>query len=108
MSNRLYVGNLPYGATDAALDQAFSQVGAVRSARVITDRESGRSKGFGFVEMEGADEARRAVELLDGSTLDGRRLVVQEARPQEQRISGDGGGPRGDRYGGRIGDGRRY
>ena len=78
----IYVGNLSFTATDAALEQAFGAFGTVTRAKVITDRDSQRSRGFGFVEMENDDEGRAAIEALNGSDLDGRTLVVNEARPR--------------------------
>ncbi|MBI2097453.1 MAG: RNA-binding protein [Candidatus Vogelbacteria bacterium] len=81
MAKKLYIGGLSYNTTDEALKEAFSQVGAVSSAKVITDRMSGRSRGFGFVEMESDDDAAKAIEMWNGKELDGRRLTVNEARP---------------------------
>ena len=81
----LYVGNLSFDTTDDALRQAFSAHGTVTSARVITDRDSGRSRGFGFVEMEDSDAAKKAITALDGQELDGRTLSVNEARPRSPR-----------------------
>jgi RNA recognition motif-containing protein len=78
----IYVGNLPFSSTSADLEELFGQYGQVDSAAVISDRETGRSRGFGFVEMASDDEARRAIEELDGSDLDGRNLKVNEARPR--------------------------
>lgn len=78
----LYVGNLPFSTNNADLETAFSAHGTVSSAQVIMDRESGRSRGFGFVEMDNDDEGRAAIEALDGSELDGRRIKVNEARPR--------------------------
>jgi len=100
MGKKLYVGNLPYSIDDEALNEAFSVYGTVTSARVITDRETGRSKGFGFVEMESDDAANQAIEKMNGQPLDGRNVNVSEARPQEPRSGGGGGGrgPRGPRY----------
>ncbi len=95
MGKRLYVGNLPYSVTDEKLSEMFSQHGTVESARVITDKYSGRSKGFGFVEMTTDDEARVAIEKINGQEIEGRKLNVNEARPQEERAPGGGGG--GDR-----------
>ena len=92
MGNKLYVGNLSYGVSNADLEQAFSAHGAVRSAMVVMDRETGRSKGFGFVEMQNDDEARNAISNLHESEVMGRKLIVNEARPQEKRPSGYGGG----------------
>jgi RNA recognition motif-containing protein len=85
MTNRVYVGSLPYATTDAKLEEIFSQYGTVASARIITDRLTGRSKGFGFVEMSSSSEAQAAIQALNGSQLDGRSLTVNEARPQERR-----------------------
>ncbi len=81
---KIYVGNLPWSATDASLKEAFSAFGEVQSASVVTDRETGRSRGFGFVEMDGAD-AEKAIRELDGRDLDGRAMRVNEARPKERR-----------------------
>ena len=78
----IYVGNLPFSSTSADLEELFGQYGQVDSAAVISDRETGRSRGFGFVEMASDDEARRAIEELDGSDVDGRNLKVNEARPR--------------------------
>lgn len=96
----IYVGNLSYGLTDADLEEAFSAFGTVTSAKIITDRYSGRSKGFGFVEMENDDEANAAMEALNNSDMKGRPIVVNEARPREDRNNrfGGGGGGRRDRY----------
>lgn len=85
MNNRVYVGSLPYATTDAKLEEVFSQYGSVVSARIITDKFTGRSKGFGFVEMSSSREAQAAIEGLNGSQLDGRSLTVNEARPPERR-----------------------
>lgn len=85
MTNRVYVGSLPYATTDANLEQLFSRFGTVASARVITDKLTGRSKGFGFVEMSSSSEAQAAIEALNGAQLDGRTLTVNEARPPERR-----------------------
>lgn len=101
MSKKLYVGNLPYSIDDQALEEFFAQAGAVESAKVITDRETGRSKGFGFVEMATPEEAQGAIEKLNGQDLDGRPVRVSEAKPQESR----GGGGRG--FGGGGGGGGR-
>ncbi len=94
MAKKLYVGNLPYGVTDSDLQNMFAQHGSVQSAQVIMDRDTGRSKGFGFVEMDNANEAQTAIDTLNGQQVDGRALTVNEARPREER----GHGPRG--YGG--------
>ena len=98
MSTKLYVGGLPYSVTDGRLEEIFSEYGSVQSARVISDKFTGQSRGFGFVEMATAEEAQKAMEALNGNQLDGRTLVVNEARPQEKRQGGGGGG--GQRRGG--------
>ncbi len=85
MSTKLYVGSLPYSTTDAQLTDLFSQHGAVTSARVIADKFTGQSRGFGFVEMATSEEAQRAIEALNGTKLEQRTLVVNEAKPQEKR-----------------------
>jgi len=101
MGKKLYVGNLTYGVTDSALEQLFAAHGTVESAQVIMDRDTGRSKGFGFVEMKTDQEARAAIAALSGQEVDGRQLTVNEAKPREDR-----GGSRSGGYGG--GGGRRY
>jgi len=98
MSTKLYVGNLPYTCDDQALGDKFSSFGEITSARVVTDRESGRSKGFGFVEFADASAASRAIEGLNGQDFMGRNINVSEARPQEERRPGGGGGG-GRRFG---------
>ena len=90
MNKKLYVGGLPYSVTEDKLQEIFSAHGTVESARVITDRFTGRSRGFGFVEMSNEEEAQTAIDSLNGSDLDGRSLTVNGARPQENR--GGGGG----------------
>lgn len=85
MAKRLYVGGLPYATTEDALRAAFAQAGTVESANIIMDRMTGRSKGFGFVEMSTDDEAQAAIEMWNGKDFDGRRLTVNEARPLEER-----------------------
>lgn len=100
MSKKLYVGNLGYNVSKNDLEQMFAAHGTVNSAQVITDRESGRSKGFGFVEMGSDKEAQAAIAALNGKSIDGRSLIVNEARPQEPRSGGGGGGGYGDRGGG--------
>ena len=104
MDNKLYVGNLSYSTSDDDLQQQFSRYGQVSSAKVMMDRDNGRSKGFGFVEMGSASEAQSAIQGLHGQTLDGRSLVVNLARPREERPAsrgfgggGNGGGYRGGR-----------
>ena len=113
MATKLYVGSLSYNTTDDQLKQHFSQAGNVVSATVITDKMSGRSKGFGFVEMGSEEEAQKAVEMFNGQELDGRAIVVNEARPMQPRAprtGGFGGGGRGGFGGGRggYGGGRDY
>ncbi len=103
MSTKLYVGGLPYSVTEGKLEEIFSAHGSVQSARVISDKFTGQSRGFGFVEMATAEEAQKAMEALNGTQLDGRTLVVNEARPQEKRqggFGGGGGGGGGQRRGG--------
>ncbi len=103
MGNKLYVGNLAYSVRDDSLLQAFSQFGTVTSAKVMMDRETGRSKGFGFVEMGSDAEAQAAINGMNGQPIDGRAVVVNEARPREERPGGYGGGG-----GGRSGGGGGY
>jgi RNA recognition motif-containing protein len=91
MGNRLFVGNLPFTATDDSLKEMFAQAGQVESARVIADRDTGRSKGFGFVEMSTEQEATDAITKFNGVNLEGRSLTVNEARPMVPRDSGGGG-----------------
>jgi hypothetical protein len=106
MGNKLYVGNLPYGVRDNDLEQAFSQFGSVTSAKVMMERETGRSKGFGFVEMGSDAEAQAAISGMNGQPLGGRSVVVNEARPMESRPRGFGGaGGGGGGYGGGGGGG---
>ena len=100
MGNKLYVGNLAYSVRDESLQAAFGQFGTVTSAKVMMDRETGRSKGFGFVEMGSDAEAQAAVNGMNGQALDGRPLVVNEARPREERPGGFGGGGGGGRRSG--------
>jgi RNA recognition motif-containing protein len=92
MGNKLYVGNLSYNIRDDDLQQAFAQYGSVSSAKVMMDRDTGRSKGFGFVEMGSDPEAQAAINGMNGQALDGRAIVVNEARPREERPGGFGGG----------------
>jgi len=105
---KLYVGNLSYNVSSSDLEQLFAQYGAVRSAQVITDRDTGRSKGFGFVEMSDDNAARQAIQALNEKEHDGRPLTVNEARPREERGGGGrgGGGYGGGRGGGGGGRGR--
>ncbi|OGQ77934.1 MAG: RNA-binding protein [Deltaproteobacteria bacterium RIFCSPLOWO2_12_FULL_60_19] len=101
MSSKLYVGGLPYSVTDGRLQEIFEAHGTVESARVISDKFTGQSRGFGFVEMGSGGEAQKAIETLNGTQLDGRTLVVNEAKPMVKRDGGGGGGGgRGDRNGG--------
>ena len=113
MGKKLYVGNLSYGLSDSDLEQMFAAHGSVRSAQVIMDRDTGRSKGFGFVEMGSDQEAQAAIAAMHGKEVEGRTLTVNEARPKEDRGGGGGGGGGfggggggGGRYGGGGGGGR--
>ena len=103
MGNKLYVGNLPYSFRDQDMEQAFAQYGTVTSAKVMMERDTGRSKGFGFVEMSNDAEAQAAISGMNGQQIGGRGLVVNEARPMESRPPRSGGGG----YGGGGGGGRR-
>ncbi len=96
-SNKLYVGGLPYSVTEDRLEGLFAEHGTVESARVITDKFTGRSRGFGFVEMSSQEEAQQAIDKLNGTDLEGRSLTVNEAKPKEQRSGGGGGGGGGGR-----------
>jgi RNA recognition motif-containing protein len=107
LGKKLYVGNLGYSVSNSELEKLFSAFGTVASAQVIEDRESGRSKGFGFVEMGSDQEAQAAIQGLNGKDHDGRPLTVNEARPREER-GGGGRGGRGGGYGGGGGRGGRY
>ncbi len=114
MGNKLYVGNLPYSYRDSDMEQAFSQFGTVASAKVMMERDTGRSKGFGFVEMSSEAEAQAAIQGMNGQQVGGRGLVVNEARPMESRPprsggfgGGGGGGYGGGGYGGGGGGGGR-
>ena len=89
MGNKLYVGGLPYSVTEGQLEEIFAQHGSVQSARVISDKFTGRSRGFGFVEMASQEEAQKAIEALNDTQLEGRTLIVNEARPQERREGGE-------------------
>ncbi|HEY2773979.1 MAG TPA: RNA-binding protein [Candidatus Binatia bacterium] len=117
MGKKLYVGNLNFGVDSSSLEELFNQFGNVQSAQVISDRDTGRSKGFGFVEMGNESEAAAAIEALNGREHEGRALTVNEAKPREDRPRGGGGGGggfggggnRGGGYGGGGGGGgRRY
>jgi len=106
MGKKLFIGNLSFSVTDASLQDMFSQQGTVESARVITDRDTGRSKGFGFVEMSTDDEAAQAIKALNGADMGGRALNVSEAKPQAPRDNRGGGGGGGGRgFGGGGGGG---
>lgn len=109
MGKKLYVGNLSYGISDSSLEQLFSAYGSVQSAQVIMDRDTGRSKGFGFVEMGSDEEAQAAISSMNGKEIEGRALTVNEARPKESGGGGrggyGGGGSRGGSGGGRGGSG---
>jgi RNA recognition motif-containing protein len=100
MGKKLYVGNLAYSVTDSTLQQIFSAHGNVQSAQVIMDRDTGRSKGFGFVEMGSDQEAQAAISALNGTEVEGRNLTVNEARPKTEGPRGGGGGGGGRGYGG--------
>jgi RNA recognition motif-containing protein len=100
MGSKLYVGNLSYDTTGSDLEQLFAQHGTVQSAEVIADRETGRSKGFGFVQMGNDEEAQAAIGALNGQQHDGRNLTVNEAKPKENRSGGGGGYGGGGRRGG--------
>ena len=102
MGKKIYVGNLPFTATNESLSEMFASFGNVDSSKIVTDRDTGRSKGFGFVEMSDSSEADAAIEKLNGSDFGGRSLTVNEARPMEPRTGGFGGG--GGRGGDRGGD----
>ena len=106
MGKKLYVGNLSYQVDSSELEQLFGQHGQVVSAQIINDRDTGRSKGFGFVEMANDDEAQAAIAALNGQEHNGRALTVNEARPREDRGGGGGGGSRGGYGGGGGGGGR--
>jgi RNA recognition motif-containing protein len=119
MGSKLYVGNLSYGVTSSDLEQMCASHGTVQSAEVISDRETGRSKGFGFVQMGSDDEAKAVIAALNGQEVDGRALTVNEAKPREERprsggggggggYRGGGGGGGGGGYGGGGGRGKRY
>src|SRR5205823_12389200 len=99
MGKKLYVGNLPFSATDESLQEIFAQAGSVQSAKIITDRDTGRSKGFGFVEMSTDQEAADAIQKFNGADYGGRNMTVAETRPMAPRE--DRGGPRGGGRGGR-------
>src|SRR5262245_43597113 len=99
MGKKLFVGNLPFSATEEQLSEAFGQAGSAESVEIIIARDPGRSKGFGFVEMASDAEAQKAIELMNGQDLGGRRLTVNEAKPMERREGGGGGRGAGRGYG---------
>lgn len=113
MSTKLYVGNLSFDTSGSDLEQLFGEIGTVESATVIEDRDTGRSRGFGFIEMSNKEEAEQAIEQLNGREVDGRELKVNEAKPRENRGGGGGrggyggGGGRGGYGGGGYGGGNR-
>ncbi len=92
MGNKLYIGNLPYSANQQTLQDTFGKCGTVDSVNVIMDRQTGQSKGFGFVEMSSSAEAQKAIQEINGSSIDGREVKVNEAKPQEKRSGGGGKG----------------
>jgi len=98
MAKKLYVGNLSYDTTEPSLKEAFEQAGVVESVAIITDKMSGRSKGFGFIEMATDEEAAKAIEMFNGKEIDGRKLIVNEARPKEERPQRGGFGKGGDGF----------
>ncbi|MBS1371281.1 MAG: RNA-binding protein [Lentisphaeria bacterium] len=102
----IYVGNMPYSMSEDDLRNLFGTYGAVTSARLVTDRDTGRAKGFGFVEMDNSGEAQAAIEAINGMKQGGRELVVNEARPREERPRREGGSRGG--FGGGFGGGRRF
>lgn len=103
MATKLFIGNLPYGMTSSDLNQLFSQAGTIVTADVVMDRMTGRSRGFGFVEMSSDEETQKAIDTLNGYDVEGRKLIVNQARPRE-----DSGGSRPQRGGGRPDNRRRY
>ncbi len=105
MGKKLYVGNLTYSTNESDLESLFGQYGSVQSAQIIIDRETNRSKGFGFVEMNSDEEAQAAIDALHGMDVNGRNLTVNEARPREPRSGGGGGGGYGGGGGGGYGGG---
>ena len=108
MGRKLYVGNLPYSVTQESLQEEFGKCGTVDSVSIITDRDTGQSKGFAFVEMSSDAEAQRAIQSLNGNSLDGRNITVNEARPKAPRSGGGGFGGGGRRPGGGGGGGGGY
>jgi len=107
MGTKLYVGNLPFNTTENELQELFSQAGAVQEVTLMQDRFTGKSRGFAFVTMGSEEDAQNAISKLNGQTMDGRPMTVNEARPREQRPPGGGGGRYGGGYGGRREGGQR-
>jgi cold-inducible RNA-binding protein len=107
MESKLYVGNLPYNTSEGDLQTMFGQAGIVKSVQIIKDRDTGRSKGFGFIEMSSQEEAQKAISMFNGKEMDGRALTVNIARPKEERGPGGGGGERRS-YGGSSGGSGNY
>jgi len=107
MGTKLYVGNLPFSTTENELQELFSQAGAVQEVTLMQDRFTGKSRGFAFVTMSSEEEAQNAISKLNGQTMEGRPMTVNEARPREQRPPGGGGGRYGGGYGGRREGGQR-
>jgi cold-inducible RNA-binding protein len=111
MGTKLYIGNLPFSASSSTLESLFAPIGKVESVNIITDRDSGRSKGFAFVEMSSQAEAEQCISRLNGQELEGRQITVAEARPQAprgDRFGGGGSGPRRSGGGGGFNKGNRY
>jgi RNA recognition motif-containing protein len=108
MSAKLYVGNLSFDTTTEDLEKMFGEIGTVESTNIIEDRETGRSRGFGFVEMSSKEEGQNAISTLNGKEIDGRALTVNEAKPREDRAGAGGGGGRGGYGGGGNRGGGRY
>jgi RNA recognition motif-containing protein len=107
MSIKIYVGNLPFQMTEEDLQTLFSEAGEVVSAKIITDRQTGQPRGFGFVEMATKAEGQKAISMINGRTIEGRALIVNEARPQQKSSFGGRGGGGGGGYGGGYGGGGR-
>ena len=105
---KLYVGNLSFNSSEQDLEEVFAEIGTVESVNIIRDRDTGRSRGFGFVEMSSKEEGQNAISQLDGKEVDGRNLKVNEAKPRENRGGGGGGGGRGGGGGGYGGGGSRW
>lgn len=108
MAKNIYVGNLSYSTSEPEIEQMFAEFGPIDSVKIVTDRQTGRSKGFGFVEMTNEEDADKAIAELNGKDIGGRALTVNEARPRENRGGGGGGGGRGGYGGGGGGGGGRW